>query len=251
MSIILDPQKPTAFVTGGSRGIGRAIALALARDGFQILISYVSRPAQAENVIEEIRALGGNGMAYALDVSDTSAVTTFFTAEIKDKINLTVLINNAGITHDGLLIRMKDDAFRQVLDVNLVGAFTCTREAAKLMTRKRYGRIINITSVVGQMGNPGQANYSASKAGLIGLTKTCAKELAARQITVNAIAPGFIETEMTDKMEEKAKAACLEMIPLAKFGACEDVANLASFLASEKASYITGQIIGVNGGMYC
>lgn len=251
MGARLDEITPTALVTGGSRGIGRAIALALASSGFQIVLTYVSRPEMAAETMEIIKSQGGNASAFALDVANTAAVKALFDSEIKDKLNLSVLVNNAGITSDSLILRMKDEAFEKVLDVNLVGAFACSREAAKLMSKKRYGRIINISSVVGQMGNPGQANYSAAKAGLIGLTKTCAKELAPRQITVNAIAPGFIETEMTEELDAKTKAFYIEAIPLKRYGTVEEVGNLAAFLASDKAAYITGQVIGINGGLYC
>lgn len=250
MSSKLDPERPTALVTGGSRGIGRAIATALARDGFQIVVTYVSRPEEAEKTLDSIARFGAAARAFALDVADSRAVGDLFASEIRDRLNLAVLVNNAGITKDGLLLRMKDEAFERVLDVNLKGAFLCSREAAKIMTRKRKGRIINITSVVGQMGNAGQTNYSAAKAGLIGLTKACARELASRQITVNAIAPGFIETEMTAQLDEKTRAAYIESIPLGRLGAVDDVAEVAAFLASDKAAYITGQVIAVNGGMY-
>lgn len=240
------PDTPTALVTGGSRGIGRAIGVALARAGFQIIITYVSRPKDAEETLE----MCGNGAAFALEVADENAVEALFSTEIKDRVNLAVLVNNAGITRDGLLLRMKTENFERVLDVNLKGAFVCSREAAKIMSKKRYGRIINISSVVGQMGNGGQSNYSAAKAGLIGLTKACARELAPRNITVNAIAPGFIETDMTASLDEKARSAYIAAIPAGRLGKVEDVAETAAFLASEKASYITGQVIGVNGGLY-
>lgn len=243
----LDSALPTALVTGGSRGIGRAIAVALARDGYQIIITYVSRPSDAE---ETLALIGGRGAAFALDVGDTAAVETLFAAEIKGRVDLAVLVNNAGITRDGLLLRMKTEAFGQVLDVNLQGAFTCSREAAKLMTKRKHGRIINISSVVGQMGNAGQSNYSAAKAGLIGLTKACAKELASRNITVNAIAPGFIETDMTSGLDEKTRSLYIDAIPLGRLGATSDVAEAVAFLASDRASYITGQVIAVNGGLY-
>lgn len=250
MQAELDTQTPTCLVTGASRGIGKAIAMRLAVDGYQVVLTYASKAAEAEKVCEDIAAAGGRARAYDLDVSDGEAVAALFAAEIKDRLNLAVLVNNAGITIDGLLLRMKDEAFERVLNVNLLGAFFCTREAAKIMSRKRSGRIINITSVVGQMGNAGQVNYSASKAGLIGMTKSCAKELASRQITVNAVAPGFIETDMTAALDEKTRAAYTEAIPLKRLGTVDDVAACVSFLASDAASYITGQVLAVNGGMY-
>lgn len=243
-------DSPVAVVTGGSRGIGRAICETLALAGYRIILTYVSRPAEAANVVDIIRAKGGQAAAFALDVADGAAVGDFFATEIRDAVDLAVLVNNAGVVKDGPLLRMKSEAFRHVLDVNLCGAFYCSREAAKIMVRKRRGRIINIASVVGQMGNFGQANYTAAKAGLIGLTKTCARELAARNITVNAIAPGFIETDMTRGIDESLRAAYLEQIPLKRLGEAQEVADVAAFLASEKAAYITGQIIAVNGGLY-
>ena len=190
----LDPTTPTALVTGGSRGIGRAVALTLARDGYQVILTYVSRPEEADKTVAEIEAAGGRALALPLNVGDGEAVVAFFAEHIKGKVDLAVLVNNAGITKDGFLVRMKDDDFDRVITINLRGAFICTREAAKIMTKARRGRIVNISSVVGQMGNAGQANYSAAKAGLLGLTKSCANELAARQITVKAVAPGFIES---------------------------------------------------------
>ena len=242
---------PTALVTGGSRGIGRAIARTLAREGFQVYLTYVSRPEEAEKTVEEIRSQGGQARAFGLDVSDGAAVADFFAAEIKDQVNQAVLVNNAGITRDVLLLRMKDEDFDRVLTVNLRGAFLCSREAAKIMSRARYGRIVNISSVVGQMGNVGQVNYAAAKAALLGLTKSCAKELAARQITVNAVAPGFIETDMTAALTDEVRADYVAAIPLRRMGRAEDVAEAVAFLASDKAAYITGQVLGVNGGMYC
>lgn len=242
---------PVALVTGGSRGIGRAIACTLAREGFFIILTYVSRPEEAERTVADIAAQGGQARAFALDVGDDAAVDAFFATEIKDRLNLAVLVNNAGITRDGFLIRMKSEDFDRVLDVNLGGAFACSREAAKIMSKRRAGRIINITSVVGQMGNAGQANYCAAKAGLIGLTKSNARELAARGITVNAVAPGFIETDMTAKLGDDVVAAYVESIPLRRMGTVQDVAEAVAFLASEKAAYITGQVLAVNGGMYC
>lgn len=243
--------RSTAIVTGASRGIGRAIAQTLARDGFQVFLTYVSRPEEAQQTVAEITAVGGLARAFALDVADGEAVADFFAREVRDKADLAVLVNNAGITKDGFLVRMKDEDFDKVLAVNLRGAFVCTREAAKIMSRNRKGRIINISSVVGQMGNAGQANYVAAKAGLLGLTKSCAKELAARQITVNAVAPGFIETEMTASLSDIVRESYVQAIPLKRMGTAEDVAEAVAFLASEKAAYITGQVLAVNGGMYC
>lgn len=241
----------TALVTGGSRGIGKAVAETLAREGFQVYLTYVSKPEEAEAVAAGINAAGGSARAFRLDVSDAAAVSAFFQEEIREKITLDVLVNNAGITKDGLILRMKDEDFDRVLDVNLSGAFTCLREAAKLMTKQRRGRIVNITSVVGQMGNAGQINYSAAKAGLIGMTKSAAKELAGRNVTVNAVAPGFIETDMTAKLTDEIRAAYIEAIPLRRLGQPQDIADAVAFLASDKAGYITGQVIAVNGGMYC
>ncbi len=242
---------PTALVTGGSRGIGRAVAETLARDGFQVFLTYVSKPEEAEAVAAGIRERGGSARAFALNVGDAEAITTFFASEIKDKTDLAVLVNNAGITKDGFLIRMKDEDFDRVLDVNLRGAFVCMREAAKIMSRRRHGRIINISSVVGQMGNAGQVNYAAAKAGLLGMTKSAARELAGRNITVNAVAPGFIETDMTASLPAEVRADYEAAIPLKRLGTPQDVAEAVAFLASDKAAYMTGQILAVNGGMYC
>lgn len=241
----------TALVTGGSRGIGRCIAEKLAAKGYQVFLTYVSKPAEAEEVAAGIIAGGGKARAFKLNVADAEAVTAFFQAEVKDKVRLDVLVNNAGVTKDGFLIRMKDEDFDQVLSVNLKGAFNCLRESAKIMSRQRTGSIVNITSVVGQMGNAGQANYCAAKAGLIGLTKSAAKELAGRNITVNAVAPGFIETDMTQALAEDIRSQYLEAIPLKRFGSADDIAEAVAFLASRQAGYITGQVLAVNGGMYC
>lgn len=242
---------PTALVTGGSRGIGKAIAKTLAREGFQVYLTYVSKADEASAVAAEIEAAGGRARAFALNVGDSAAVEAFFKNEIKDKVFLSVLVNNAGITKDGLILRLKDEDWDKVIGVNLRGPFVCLREAAKIMTKQRAGRIVNIVSVVGQMGNASQANYSAAKAGLIGLTKAAAKELAARDITVNAVAPGFIQTDMTDALSEEIRALYLNQIPLKRFGRAEDVAEAVAFLASDKAAYVTGQVLAVNGGMYC
>lgn len=240
----------TALVTGGSRGIGRACALRLAADGHQVYLTYVSRPEQAEAVVAEIVAAGGSARAFRLDQGDRAAIAEFFAAEIKDKVLLTALVNNAGMTKDGLLIRMKDEDWDKVIAVNLTGAFACLREAAKVMSRQRSGSIVNMASVVGQMGNAGQANYVASKAGLIGLTKTAALELASRGVRVNAVAPGFISTDMTAELPEKVTETMLSHIPLKRFGTAEDIAGAVSFLVSDDAAYLTGQVLSVTGGMY-
>ena len=242
---------PTAIVTGGSRGIGRTVALTLAAAGYQIYFTYVSRPEAAEQTVADIEAQGGRARAFRLDSGDSEAVARFFAEEIKGKVQLSVLVNNAGITRDTLVLRMKDEDFDAVIDTNLRGAFLFLREAAKIMTRQRCGRIINISSVVGQMGNAGQINYAAAKAGLIGMTKSAAKELGSRSVTVNAVAPGFIETDMTAALAEDVRKAYVSAIPLGRLGSAQDVADAVAFLASDKASYITGQVIAVNGGLYC
>lgn len=242
---------PTAIVTGGSRGIGRTVALTLAAAGYQIYFTYVSRPEAAEQTVADIEAMGGRARAFRLDSGDSEAVSRFFAEEIKGKVQLSVLVNNAGITRDTLVLRMKDEDFDAVIDTNLRGAFLFLREAAKIMTRQRCGRIINISSVVGQMGNAGQINYAAAKAGLIGMTKSAAKELGSRSVTVNAVAPGFIETDMTAALAEDVRKAYVSAISLGRLGSAQDVADAVAFLASDKASYITGQVIAVNGGLYC
>lgn len=240
---------PTALVTGGSRGIGRAIAVTLAAAGLQVYLTYVSKPDEAEQTVSAIEQAGGTARAFRVDVADAASVAAFFQDEIKDKVSLEVLVNNAGITKDGLVLRMKDEDFDRVLGVNLRGAFVCLREAAKIMTRQRRGRIVNIASVVGQMGNAGQINYAAAKAGLIGVTKSAAKELAGRSITVNAVAPGFIETDMTAALSDEARQAYARAIPLGRLGTAQDVADAVAFLCSDRASYITGAVLNVNGGM--
>lgn len=239
-----------ALVTGGSRGIGRTIAEKLAADGFEIYLTYVSRPDEADKVVAAIESAGGKAKAFKLDSGDRDAVATFFSEEIKGKVALDVLVNNAGITRDGLMMRMKDDDWDKVIQINLTGCFVFLKEASKIMGKQRSGRIINITSIVGQMGNAGQANYCAAKAGLIGLTKSAARELAGRGITVNAVAPGFIETDMTAQLPEKVVESMLAQIPLKSLGQSEDIAAAVSFLAGPGAGYITGQVLGVNGGMY-
>jgi len=240
----------TAVVTGGSRGIGKAVALRLAQDGYQVFVTYVSRSEQAEAVKDAIVFHGGRAEVFRLDVGDMAAIGEFFKDHVKDKVRLEVLVNNAGMTKDNLIIRMKPQDWETVLRVNLTGTFVCLQEAAKIMIRQRYGRIVNISSVVGEMGNAGQANYAASKAGVIGLTKSAAQELAARGITVNAVAPGFIATDMTLGLTEEIQAVYMKRIPAKRFGQAEEVADAVAFLVSEGAGYITGQVIGISGGLY-
>ena len=239
-----------ALVTGGSRGIGRAVAVTLASGGAQVFINYSSRSEAAEETAELCRKAGGTAEILGFNVAESVKVEEAL-EQIKAKAGkLDILVNNAGIAKDALLIRLKDELWNEVLSVNLTGALNCARAAAKLMMKARYGRIINISSVVGEMGNAGQAAYSTSKAGLIGLTKTLARELAPRTITVNAVAPGFIVTDMTAGLTEELKGEHLKAIPLGRYGEAQEIANAVAFLASEQAAYITGQILGVNGGMY-
>lgn len=240
----------TALVTGGTRGIGKAIVKKLAGLGYQVYFTYVSRPELAEAVCAEVAADGGSARSFLLDASDWDAVADFFAAQIKDKVSLDLLVNNAGITKDGLILRMKREQWEQVIQINLTGAFVCLQQAAKIMLKQRKGRIVNISSVVGQMGNAGQSNYSASKAGLIGLTKSAALELGSRGITVNAIAPGFIETDMTETLPKDVRDKYLERIPLGRLGSAQAIADAVAYLASDQADYITGQVLGINGGMY-
>ena len=239
-----------ALVTGGSRGIGRAVCVRLAHDGADVAINYANNAEAANEVAEEVRKLGRRAEVYQADVADEAAVNAMCEQAIADFGQIDILINNAGITRDALLLRMKDEDWDAVLTVNLKGAFLCSRSVAKVMSKQRYGRIINIASVVGQMGNAGQANYCASKAGLIGLTKSNARELAKRNVTVNAVAPGFIATAMTEALPEKVREELAAQIPLERLGSADDIANAVIFLAQEESGYITGQVIGVNGGMY-
>jgi 3-oxoacyl-[acyl-carrier protein] reductase len=237
-----------AIVTGASRGIGRTIALALAGEGAQVVVNYASSSQAAEQVVADITAAGGQAIAVAADVSKADQVDALFQAAMAKWGRVDVLVNNAGITRDTLLLRMNPDDWQAVIDLNLTGVFLCTRAASKIMLKQRSGRIVNITSIAGQMGNPGQANYSAAKAGVIGFTKTVAKELAPRSITVNAVAPGFIATDMTADL--KSADEILKMIPLGRFGQPEDIAGMVRFLAADPAAgYITGQVFNVNGGM--
>lgn len=245
----MSEQLSTALVTGGSRGIGKAIAETLAKAGYQVYLTYVSKADEAEAVARNIVAAGGKACAFRLDVADAEAVAAFFKEGIKDQVELDVLVNNAGITKDGLMLRMKDEDFDRVIQTNLRGAFVCVREAAKIMTRQRHGRIINISSVVGQMGNAGQINYASAKAGLIGLTKALAKEEGPSGITVNCVAPGVIDTDMMASFTAEDKAALAEETPVGRLGTAEEVAKLLLYLAGEDAGYITGQVFGVNGGL--
>ncbi|OQM46257.1 beta-ketoacyl-ACP reductase [Anoxybacillus sp. UARK-01] len=242
-------QGKVALITGASRGIGRAIALEFARQGAKVAVNYAGSEAKAKEVVDEIYRLGGEALAIQADVSNTEAVEQMVKEVIDRYGRVDILVNNAGITRDNLLMRMKEEEWDDVININLKGVFNCTKAVTRPMLKQRYGRIINIASVVGVMGNPGQANYVAAKAGVIGLTKTAAKELASRSITVNAIAPGFIATDMTDRLNEEIQTEMLKQIPLARFGNPEDIANMVAFLASDAASYITGQTIHVDGGM--
>ncbi len=238
-----------ALVTGGSRGIGKAIALELAKGGATVVINYNGSRDKAMDLKQEIEGRGGRAEIYQCNVSDFAKCEELVHGIVKQFGSLDILVNNAGITKDGLLMKMSEEDFDRVVDVNLKGAFNTIRFASRQMLKQKSGRIINLSSVVGVAGNAGQANYASSKAGIIGLTKAAAKELASRGITVNAIAPGFIETDMTDALPEKVKEATVSQIPLGRFGRPQDVASLAAFLASEASGYITGQVIHVDGGM--
>jgi 3-oxoacyl-[acyl-carrier protein] reductase len=237
-----------AIVTGASRGIGRAIALELATQGAYIIVNYASSSRAAEALVEEITTAGGQALALQADVSQAEQVDALFNSVMEKCDRIDILVNNAGITRDTLLLRMKPEDWQAVIDLNLTGVFLCTRAVSKIMLKQRSGRIINITSVAGQMGNPGQANYSAAKAGVIGFTKSVAKELASRGITVNAVAPGFIATDMTSKLSNTEEI--LKFIPLNRYGQPEEVAGMVRFLAADSAAaYITGQVFNVDGGM--
>lgn len=242
-------QGKIALVTGSSRGIGRAIALELAKQGANIAVNYAGSEDKAEEVVQEIKALGVEAIKIKANVANEDDVKAMVKEVTKTFGALHILVNNAGITRDNLLMRMKVEDFDDVIETNLKGAFLCTKTVTRQMMKQKEGRIINIASIVGVSGNPGQANYVAAKAGMIGLTKSTAKELASRNILVNAIAPGFITTDMTDILTEEQKEAMLATIPLEKLGEPEDIANVVTFLASDKSKYITGQTIHVDGGM--
>lgn len=239
----------TAVVTGASRGIGRAIAVKLARLGANVVVNYRNSVEAVQEVVKEIEALGAKALAVQCDISSYSDAENMMKKCIEEFGSLDILVNNAGITKDGLLMRMKEEDFDSVIDINLKGAFNCTRHVSAIMLKQRSGRIINISSVSGLTGNAGQVNYSSAKAGILGMTKAVAKELASRGVTCNAVAPGYIQTDMTDVLSDKVKDTIMNTIPLKKLGNPEDVANAVAFLASEEASYITGQIINVDGGM--
>ncbi|MCA0988041.1 3-oxoacyl-[acyl-carrier-protein] reductase [Guptibacillus algicola] len=242
-------EKKSALVTGGSRGIGRAIALELASEGMNVAVNYAGSEAKANAVVDEIKAAGGHAIAIQANVGNMDEVQGMMKEVIAEFGSLEVLVNNAGITRDNLLMRMKEQEWDDVINTNLKGVFNCTKSVTRQMMKQRYGRIINVASVVGVAGNAGQANYVAAKAGVIGLTKTTAKELASRNITVNALAPGFIETDMTDELSDEVKSGMKGQIPLGRLGAAEDIAKAVKFLSSDDANYITGQTLHIDGGM--
>ncbi len=243
-------KRKIALVTGASRGIGRAIAIELARHGAYVIVNYSSSPEAAQETLNAIREAGSDGEVLKFAVQDSQQVENAFDGIKARHGQLDILVNNAGISRDGLVLRMKDEEWLTTLAVNLNGSFFCARAAARLMLKAKKGRIINISSVVGEMGNAGQVPYVSSKSGVIGMTKALARELASRNVTVNAVTPGFIETDMTSALDDKLKEEHLKSIPLSRYGHSEEVAQLVAFLASDNAAYITGQVIGINGGMY-
>ncbi|MCZ0703395.1 3-oxoacyl-[acyl-carrier protein] reductase [Natronobacillus azotifigens] len=242
-------SEKVALVTGGSRGIGRAVALELARNGVKVAVNFAGNEEKAQEVVEEIEAMGVSAIKIQANVSSETEVKSMIKQVIDSFGQLDILVNNAGITRDNLLMRMKETEFDEVIQTNLKGVFLCMKAVTRQMMKQRSGKIINIASVVGISGNAGQANYVAAKAGVIGMTKTAAKELAPRNILVNAVAPGFITTDMTDQLPEEMREELLKMIPLQRLGVSEDIAKTVRFLASEDANYITGQTIQVDGGM--
>lgn len=245
----MELKDQTVLVTGAARGIGKTISEYFARAGSNVVIADISDESARETA-SELSALGVRTLALKLDVSKQDSVVPAFEKVVREMGRIDILVNNAGITRDGLILRMKEEDWDAVIGINLKGVFLCSKEAVKVMVKQKYGRIVNIASVVAFMGNPGQANYSASKAGIVGLTKTTAREYSSRGITVNAVAPGFISTAMTDALPENVRQEMLKSIPVGKFGSVEDVANAVMFLASPDSGYITGQVIHVNGGMY-
>ena len=245
----MDFTGKTAIVTGGSRGIGRAVCLELAKGGANVVLCYAGNEAAAQETVQAVEALGAKALAVHCDVSDSAQVNGLTGAATAAFGQIDILVNNAGITRDNLLMRMSEAEFDAVIAANLKGAFLCMKAVSRLMLKQRYGRIVNLSSVVGLRGNAGQVNYAASKAGVIGMTKSLAKELAARGVTVNAVAPGFIETDMTAVLSDAARAAAQGGIPMGRLGAPEDVAKAVAFLASDEAAYITGQVLAVDGGM--
>ena len=245
----MDFTGKTAVVTGGSRGIGRAVCLELAKGGANVVLCYAGNEAAAAETVSACEALGAKALAVKCDVADVEQVKALMDEAVKAFGRIDILVNNAGITRDGLLMMMKEADFDAVISANLRGTFLCMKAVARTMMKQRYGRIVNLSSVVGLRGNAGQVNYAASKAGVIGMTKSLAKELASRGVTVNAVAHGFIDTDMTAAMPEAAKTATLASIPMQRLGAPEDIAKAVAFLASDGAAYITGQVIAVDGGM--
>ncbi len=242
-------ENKIAIVTGASRGIGRAIAVTFARYGAAVAVNYCGSKEKADEVVEKIRKEGGTAIAYQADVSDYEAVQQMFSEVTKQFGKVDILVNNAGITKDNLILKMTKEEFNTVIDTNLNGVFNCMKQASRLMLKQKSGRIINISSISGIIGNAGQVNYSAAKAGVIGMTKSLAKELGSRGITVNAIAPGYINTDMTSVLKDELKEKVTGLIPLRRLGEAEDIAETAAFLASDKAAYITGQTIQVDGGL--
>ena len=246
---MMDFTGKTALVTGGSRGIGRAVCLELARGGANVVLCYAGDEAAARETAQAVEELGAKALAVRCDVSDAGQVSGLMDAALHSLGRIDILVNNAGITRDNLLMRMSETDFDLVIAANLKGTFLCMKAASRLMLKQRYGRMVSLSSVVGLRGNAGQVNYAASKAGIIGMTKSLAKELAGRNITVNAVAPGFIDTDMTAAMSDTARDAVLASIPMARMGAAEEVARTVAFLASDAAAYITGQVLAVDGGM--
>ena len=242
-------KSKVALVTGASKGIGRAIALTLAGYGAIVIVNYCGSKEKADEIVNRIKENGGTAIAYQADVADFEAVKTMFTDITKEYGRIDILVNNAGITKDNLILKMSEEEFDAVINTNLKGVFNCLKQASRIMLKQKEGRIINISSISGVVGNPGQANYCAAKAGVIGITKSLAKELGSRGITVNAVAPGYINTDMTAVLKDDLKEKVTELIPLKRLGEVEDIAETVAFLASDKASYITGQTIQVDGGL--